>query len=281
MSVSFAQLCFADPTAPARRLLWHVLSVGRVWRDEPERHAGADKAGLFLFWVERGRGCLALAGAQHEVRPGPRCWLVDLRQPRGYLPAGHGRLVTAGFRFHGPGLEAWREALGATSEFRFKNQADFVAVQRAQRRLLRLVRRRPADWEWQVHVVITGVLGRLLAARGRGQTPDAEVPAPVKRTLDAVLAAPTRDWQARELAAIAAVSYSRLRALFKASQQETLHEFLQRIRLDEARQLLCDPRLSVKDVATRLNFSSEFYFSHFFRRATGMSPTRFRQEPRG
>lgn len=103
----------------------------------------------------------------------------------------------------------------------------------------------------------------------------------MKRVLDAVLSAPSRDWQASELAAVAAVSYSRLRTLFKASQQETLHDFLQRTRLDEARQLLCDHRLSVKDIAARLNFSSEFYFSHFFRCATGMSPTRFRREPRG
>ena len=33
----------------------------------------------------------------------------------------------------------------------------------------------------------------------------------------------------------------------------------------------------IKDVAGQLNFSSEFYFSHFFRHHTGMTPTEFRQ----
>jgi hypothetical protein len=54
MSISFSQLHFADPSLPARRLFWHVLSIGHVCRDEPERHAGLDKAGLFLFRVVSG-----------------------------------------------------------------------------------------------------------------------------------------------------------------------------------------------------------------------------------
>lgn len=281
MPISISQLYFAESTPRARRLLWRVLSVGKVGRDEPERHAGEDKAGLFLFWVERGCGCLKLRQSKYDLGTGPRCWLVDLRQPRDYLPKDGVRLVTAGFRFQGPGLEVWQEMLDAPGEFHFKQVADFEAVQRGQRRLLRLVRRRPVGWEWQVHEIITDVLGHLLELRGIFKTPRAEVPAPVKRVLDAVLATPTRDWQARELAAISTVSYSRLRDMFKKSQQETLHEFLQRTRLDEARQLLCDHRLTIKDIAARLNFSSEFYFSHFFRCATGMSPTRFRQEPQG
>jgi AraC-like DNA-binding protein len=65
--------------------------------------------------------------------------------------------------------------------------------------------------------------------------------------------------------------------MFKLFQQESIHEFLQRMRLDQARQLLCDRRLAIKEVSARLNFSSEFYFSRFFRRNTGISPRQFRE----
>jgi len=37
----------------------------------------------------------------------------------------------------------------------------------------------------------------------------------------------------------------------------------------------------VEDVAAQLSFSSEFYFSHFFRHHTGMTPTEFRQHLKG
>ena len=63
---------FAEPSAPARRLMWHALSLGSVTRDEPERHAGYDKPGVFLFWVVEGFGHL---GVPNEVdvldRPRP------------------------------------------------------------------------------------------------------------------------------------------------------------------------------------------------------------------
>jgi len=95
------------------------------------------------------------------------------------------------------------------------------------------------------------------------------------------MADPEPDWQAAALATISGVSYSRSRDLFKASRAETLHNFLQHTRLDEARRLLGDSRLTIKEVAARLHFSSVFYFSHFFRKASGMSPTQFRREPRG
>jgi AraC-like DNA-binding protein len=337
MPVSFSGLHTAEPSPQARRLLWHVLSVGRVWRDEPEHHAGADKAGLHLFWVLHGSGTLETGGTPLALAPGRRCWLVDLRQARSYLPQDGKRLETVGFRFHGPALEAWREALGedaafipdaairraraaamlgdlglsaqqglyqkdtalrsgkaqgpmiaadgvrpiAAFGFIFQEERDFAILQRAQRLLLKLARQRPADWEWRVHETINEVLGHLAQMRRLFQASPMKEPEPVRRVLEVVLAEPDRDWQAAALARIAGVSYSRLRDLFKASRAETLHDFLQRTRLNEARRLLGDPTLTIKEVAARLHFSSEFYFSHFFRKASGMSPTQFRSEPRG
>jgi len=144
-----------------------------------------------------------------------------------------------------------------------------------------LVRQRPADWEWRAHETINEVLGRLAATRELFQAAAAPTPEPVRRVLEAVFAQPDRDWQAAALAKISGVSYSRLRDVFKASRSETLHDFLRRTRLDEARRLLGDPTLTIKEVAARLHFSSEFYFSHFFRKASGLSPTQFRREPLG
>jgi len=79
------------------------------------------------------------------------------------------------------------------------------------------------------------------------------------------------------LARVAGVSYSRLRAIFKQAEGETLREFLHRVRLDQARLRLGDPRSACKDVAREMEFSSDHEFSHFFRRATGISPSEFRR----
>jgi hypothetical protein len=48
-------------------------------------------------------------------------------------------------------------------------------------------------------------------------------------------------------------------------QQESIHEFLQRTRLNRARRWSWDD-LAIKEISARLNFSSELYFSRSFRK---------------
>jgi AraC-like DNA-binding protein len=273
-------LLFAEPSPVARRLLWHIFSIGSRRLIEPDHHVSFEKPGAHLFWVQSGEGELAHETGRRPLRRGRTVWLVDMSRPRSYLPSPGRHLTITGFRFGGPGLEFWHEEIRGKENSEFTLD-DFGFVTRTQQELLRLVRRRPTGWEWQVHLVITSVLGRLLISRHLLDSPQAELPAPVLRVLNAISANPVRDWKARELAAIGKVSYSGLRAMFQGSGQGTIHEHIQRARVDQARLLLADERLSVKDVAAQLSFSSEFYFSHFFRRYAGMSPTEFRQHLRG
>ena len=264
MPISFDRLCFAEPTPAARRLLWHVLSIGSVWRDEPERRLGLDKAGVFLFWVAAGVGCLEVAGKVHPLEPADRCWLLDLREPRGYVPSGGKALRTEGIRFSGPGIEAWLEAVGKDPVF------DLPAdkLRSRWRRLRRLVRAQGPGYEWQIHFELTSLWGELVATRPVF-APHAGVPPAVARVMEAVLADPRRNWRASELGKVAGKSYSRLRDEFHRAQGRTLHEFLRSTRLDVARLLLSDRGLTVKDVACRLDFSSQYYFSHWFHQAPG------------
>ncbi|MCK4983073.1 MAG: helix-turn-helix domain-containing protein [Victivallaceae bacterium] len=37
------------------------------------------------------------------------------------------------------------------------------------------------------------------------------------------------------------------------------------------------PQASVKETATKLKFSSEFYMSRFFKKHTGLSPSKYQQ----
>lgn len=269
-------LTFVDPSPVARRLLWHLFSIGTRRMEQPDHHDRFEKPGAHLFWVRSGEGELEYKSRRFRLHRGGEVWLVDMNSPRTYIPLPGRHLTIAGIRFGGPGLEFWHE------EIRNHENAEFVFddqrfATRTHNEILRLVRRKPAGWEWQVHLTITHLLGKLLMARELLASPHAELPVPMVRVLNAISANPARDWKALELAAVAKISYSGLRTLFHASGLGTIHQHIQRARLDQARLLLADKRLSVKDVAGQLNFSSEFYFSHFFRHHTGMTPTEFRQ----
>ena len=253
-----------------------LYSIGSRRLAEPDEHQSFEKPGAHLFWVQSGEGELEHETGHFALRRGKKVWLVDMSKPRTYSPLPGRHLTITGFRFGGPGLEFWHEEIRGNENSEFMLD-DFGFVKRTHSELLRLVRRKPTGWEWQIHVVITNILGTLLMSRNLLVSPQSELPAPVLRVLNAISTNPLRDWKAKELAAIGKVSYSGLRALFQKSGQGTIHEQIQRARLDQARLLLADDRLSVKDVAAQLSFSSEFYFSHFFRHHTGMSPTRFRR----
>lgn len=273
-------LIFVDPSTVARRLLWHLFSIGVRRIEQPDHHERFEKPGAHLFWVQSGEGELEYRSRRFQLRKGREVWLVDMNSPRTYLPQPGRHLAIAGFRFGGPGLEFWHEAMRDHENAEFTLDDLRIAAHK-QNELLRLVRRKPAGWEWQVHLAITHFLGSLIMSRNLLTSPQAEVPPPVMRVLNAIATNPCKDWKARELASVAKISYSGLRALFNSSGQGTIHQHIQRARLDQARLLLADKRLSIKDVAGQLNFSSEFYFSHFFRHHTGMTPTEFRQHLKG
>jgi len=80
-----------------------------------------------------------------------------------------------------------------------------------------------------------------------------------------------------ELANRAGLSESTFRARFRKAMHEAPHHYVQRCRLDLARELLSDPNLRIKEIAKQLQFSNEDYFARFFRKLTGVSPTKFRK----
>lgn len=267
------------PSAKARSLLWHVFSLDTAYLEVADFHEPFEKPGAHLFWVLAGHGTLETDGNKYLLQSGKGVWFVDLTKARTYAPAAGQQLVKRGIRFGGPGLESWHKELGGSAQAHFEvKQAD--SLHRAFRDLWRICRRKAPGWEWQVHLIVTEMLGTLLISRDALSPNAQDLPPAVMRVLNALDSKPFYDWRVKELAAVAGVSYSGLRTLFYEVMQENLHSYVQRRRLDHAQMLLSDPGLSIKQVAEQMNFSSEFYFSHFFKKLRGISPRVFRERQR-
>jgi iron complex transport system substrate-binding protein len=54
-------------------------------------------------------------------------------------------------------------------------------------------------------------------------------------------------------------------------------EYLAAIRMKKAESLLSDTALPVREVAAACGFENEYYFSNFFKRHKGHSPSAFRK----
>lgn len=267
------------PSVKGRKLLWHAFSLDTAYLEGADHHEPFEKPGAHLFWILSGHGTLDADGNRYLLQPGNSVWLVDMTKVRTYAPAAGQKLVKRGIRFGGPALENWHKELRGSQQAQFELK-DADPLHKAFRNLWRICRRKEPGWEWQVHLILTEMLGALLNSRDTLSPNPPDLPAAVVRVLNAVESKPYYDWQVQELARIAGVSYSGLRTLFCAVLHEHVHSFVQRRRLEHAQMLLADPGLSIKQVAEQMDFSSEFYFSHFFKRLKGMSPRDYREQQR-
>ncbi|AZI35488.1 hypothetical protein NT2_09_00220 [Caenibius tardaugens NBRC 16725] len=74
------------------------------------------------------------------------------------------------------------------------------------------------------------------------------------------------------------LSPGHLMRAFRQSTGQTVHEFVEQVRVARARALLLDTDKPIKQIADLLGFSSPSSFTLAFRRATGESPARLRRK---
>lgn len=65
--------------------------------------------------------------------------------------------------------------------------------------------------------------------------------------------------------------------LFKQEQGENFIEYLTRIRMQKARQLLKNPNYSIKEICVMSGYSDPNYFSRIFKKYEGMTPSEYRE----
>jgi AraC-like DNA-binding protein len=79
-----------------------------------------------------------------------------------------------------------------------------------------------------------------------------------------------------ELASAMKRNASYLSTLFSQTTGVTFHQFLEEVRLSKARELLCDPRNRVHEVACAEGYASPDAFRHAFKAHEGLSPEAWR-----
>ncbi|WP_342564471.1 AraC family transcriptional regulator [Paenibacillus sp. FSL R7-0345] len=76
------------------------------------------------------------------------------------------------------------------------------------------------------------------------------------------------------------ISMSTLRRLVRRSSGYPLHEYIHRLKMAEAKHLLLNTSLQIKEISGMLHYSDPFYFSRLFKKVTGISPQLCRSNAR-
>ncbi|MDF2540934.1 MAG: hypothetical protein K0S47_652 [Herbinix sp.] len=76
----------------------------------------------------------------------------------------------------------------------------------------------------------------------------------------------------QSLSKMACLSPSQVNRIFKKEYAQTPYEYILTQKIETAKLLLTNTNISIKEIAYKLNFADEHYFSNYFKLRTGVSP---------
>jgi AraC-like DNA-binding protein len=236
--------------------------------------------------VERGRGWLSYGGRRCSLEPG-MVYVLFPGQPVSFGPDQADPMEVTFAVVVGEGVTLLLADVGLTPE----SPVAPVGPAPELREVFRALRDRQGAFVPRAHGQLWSLLARVAEATGRASletghkpshpiTPAARLasrdPA-VSRALAAVrLHLHEPELRVADLAQAAYLGRSQFMARFRREMACAPAEYVERLRLVEARALLADEDLSVTEIAHRVGFRDPAYFARRFRRATGESPSEFR-----
>src|SRR5580692_56424 len=82
----------------------------------------------------------------------------------------------------------------------------------------------------------------------------------------------------KDLADCAGLSLSHFSFQFRASTNQSPHQYMLRLRIQRSKELLADSRLSVLDVGLEVGFRNQQHFATVFRNSVGVPPSVYRTQ---
>jgi AraC-like DNA-binding protein len=243
----------------------HAASHGRV------RRSGAAQAIVIL--CSEGAGWCELGGVRHEVGAGEVLVIPPRLAHRYYADA---RRPWSIWWLHvvGEDLPDLLRAIGLTAEQPTGQLVDPPAAFGLVEHICDCLER---DETWASLTAAAGaawhLLAQLAAERERRTGVDNE---PLRRVQDHVREHLSSAVSVPALAELAGFSPSHFSARFKTVTGFSVIEYVKRLRMARARQLLITSDHTVAEIATAVGYPDPFYFSRQFRAVNGVSPRTFR-----
>lgn len=131
-------------------------------------------------------------------------------------------------------------------------------------------------YEWRCKLIFLDILDeivRSLRARDESSDPDAKL----DRIIQYINEHYERPLDRESLAALANVSPSYFSTLFKSKTGYSPIQYVNKVRIDRAKELLRSSALPIAEIAPAVGFADSFYFARVFARATGFSPSQYRK----
>lgn len=106
-------------------------------------------------------------------------------------------------------------------------------------------------------------------------------PCPIQKAVELITADLSQSFSSVDIAHEVGLSRSHFSTLFKKTVGESFSEFTEKLKLDAARSLLEATPLTLQEISERVGIHDGKYFSKWFKKCTGQTPSDYRQTKRG
>lgn len=246
---------------------------------ERRRPSGAPQT-IFIRCVE-GRGWCEMDGVRRTIRE-RELLVIPARCPHAYGAADKNPWTIEWFHAVGAGIPDYLRRLGAD------RRSPVLAL-------------RPGAWDSSLFeealasleagftdahllhaaLALGHLLGRLIVVQKQSHEDRSSVSARLERTAAFLREHHARPLNVPELAAQAGFSTSHFANLFLKHTGHPPMEYLIRVRIGRACQLLDLTGLSVKEIAAQVGYTDPYYFSRVFKKVTACSPKGYRKAHKG
>ena len=126
-------------------------------------------------------------------------------------------------------------------------------------------------------LAIEGLLLEMLAVAGRAtNVRELNAPAWLSRTVDLLRAEFQRSLTLDYISSAVGVNPLRLSRMFRKSRQQTISDFVNRLRVEHCCRLLLETDAHLADIALDAGFADQSHFTRIFKRVTSLTPKGFR-----
>lgn len=132
-------------------------------------------------------------------------------------------------------------------------------------------------YEWKVNLAFKNLLSEVLSQQIRSKGDEEAALALVNKVIAYINERYPEKLDRKAMADYVSLSHSYLSLLFKKYTGWSPVQYLIKIRMDKAKELLRDSRKSIGEIAVEVGYADPLYFSRVFAQHTGLAPKAYRK----
>lgn len=268
------------PSALSLKYWYHVYSLGRAYIRPGPRSKVMPKEGFLLHYVRRGAVRHSIHGRRHDAGSGSVC-LMDYSEENEHEAIEPKAAEVWWAHFGGRDLPHLFTELRADREPVF-HLVDTKRFEALFRELIRLIRTRPRAYEAKSFAMLAALMAELFASRAEREyqvsliARKAVLSEPIRKGIDYMVRFYSGSGLGlKAICCAAGLSLRHFTRLFRSEVGMTPIQYLNRYRVEQAKQLLLSNDKTMEQVARLVGASNQSYFSYLFRKETGTTPREY------